>query len=133
MLKDLMQNHVVRSLSLFATCGLAVATARGPYTAKQADAGRTAYQATCASCHLADLGGRNEAPQLSGPNFMRAWGGRGAGALAAYIQASMPPGNRGGLSQEMGLDLAVFLLEANGGRAGARALTPATGILAKYI
>ena len=35
------------------------------YTAAQATAGRAAYQANCASCHVADLGGRNEAPQLA--------------------------------------------------------------------
>ena len=32
----------------------------------QATAGQTAYEANCASCHVADLGGRNEAPQLAG-------------------------------------------------------------------
>src|ERR1700686_1892800 len=125
-------NHPGRCLILMAVCGFAVVTAQtqvatGPYTTRQASAGRSAYQANCGSCHLPDLGGRNEAPQLAGPNFMRAWGGRGAGALAQYIQASMPPGNRGGLSQEMGLNLAAFLLEANGSRAGDQPLTPATG------
>ena len=44
--------------------------------AAQAAAGRAAYQANCASCHFRDLGGRNEAPPLAGPNFMSAWGTR---------------------------------------------------------
>src|SRR3954468_11752111 len=116
-----------RSLILIATC-LAVRVSAQTYTAAQSAAGRLAYQANCASCHLPDLAGRNEAPQLAGPNFIHAWGTRAAGALAQYIQASMPPGNRGGLTQEMGLALAAFLLEANGGRAGEQALTPATAV-----
>src|SRR5690349_23585859 len=58
---------IMMRLTLVAACGFAVAAAQtrgaaGPYTARQASAGRVAYQANCASCHLADLAGRNEAP-----------------------------------------------------------------------
>src|SRR6267143_6929935 len=70
------------------------------YTAPQAADGLAAYQANCASCHLPDLTGRNEAPQLAGGNFMNAWGSRTTGELIRYIQATMPPANRGGLSAE---------------------------------
>ena len=54
------------------------ASSRRPpsYTAAQAAAGRAAYQASCASCHLPDLAGRNEAPQLAGNNFMNTWRAR---------------------------------------------------------
>jgi len=69
----------------------------GPYTAAQADAGRTAYLSHCASCHLPDLGGRNEAAQLAGSNFMRAWGARATSELLTFIRTTMPPGNRGNL------------------------------------
>ena len=48
-------------------------TAPGPFTAAQADAGRRLYLAHCASCHLPDLAGRNEAAELAGSNFIRAW------------------------------------------------------------
>ena len=44
--------------------------AAGVFTIEQATAGRAVYQANCASCHLPDLAGRNEAPQLAGGNFM---------------------------------------------------------------
>src|SRR4051794_25818645 len=103
------------------------ARAQTVFTAAQAKAGRSAYQANCASCHMPDLAGRNEAPQLAGPNFMLAWRARTAGALDAYIQETMPPGNRGGLGQEMYVNLTAFLLEANGGRAGEQALTVNSG------
>src|SRR5438477_12644355 len=113
------RNNLARALTVMAAVMTAQSqTPAGPFTTAQAGAGRSAYQANCASCHLPDLAGRNEAPQLAGPNFMRVWGSRGAGALAQYIQASMPPQNRGGLSQEMGLDLAAFILEPNLGPPG---------------
>ena len=41
------------------------AAAPAVFTAAQATAGQSAYQANCASCHLADLAGQNEAPQLA--------------------------------------------------------------------
>ena len=72
--------------SRIADCGLRIAAAvvvttavaaqqpTAPvFTADQAAAGRAAYQANCASCHLPDLAGRNEAPQLAGNNFMNTW------------------------------------------------------------
>ncbi|MDQ1469431.1 MAG: hypothetical protein QOJ99_911 [Bryobacterales bacterium] len=107
----------------------ATAMAQTSFTAPQSLAGRSAYQANCASCHMPDLAGRNEAPQLAGSNFMLAWRDRSAGALAAYIQETMPPGNRGGLGQETYLNLAAFLLEANGARAGELALAANSGVL----
>ena len=39
--------------------------AAAPFTTQQAATGRTTYQASCAGCHVADLAGRNEAPQLA--------------------------------------------------------------------
>ncbi len=92
-------------------------------TANQAATGLASYLANCSSCHLPDLSGRNEAPQLSGGNFMSAWGGKTAGALAAYIQETMPPGNRNGLGEETYVSIAAFLLQANGAATGATALT----------
>src|SRR5689334_12964620 len=62
------------------------------FTTPQAAAGRTAYMANCSSCHLPDLGGRNEAPALAGPNFMNTWGRRTTKDLFDYMSATMPPG-----------------------------------------
>src|SRR5579862_4000728 len=84
----------------------------GPFTEQQAAAGRAAYQANCQSCHQPDLGGRNEATQLAGGNFMNAWGGKSAGDLVTYIQTTMPPDNRGGLGQQVYVTIAAFLLQA---------------------
>src|SRR5262245_37222289 len=62
------------------------------YTVEQAAAGRDAYQANCAACHLNDLRGRNEAPALAGPNFMSAWGRRTTRELFDLVSSTMPPG-----------------------------------------
>ncbi|MDQ6699698.1 MAG: PQQ-binding-like beta-propeller repeat protein, partial [Acidobacteriota bacterium] len=101
------------------------------YTAAQAAAGRSEYRGNCASCHLQDLAGRNEAPQLTGANFMSAWGQRTIGALVTYIQKTMPPGDPGSLGAETCLNLVAFILEANGTRAGNQPLTmPASSKIA---
>lgn len=98
------------------------------YTAAQAAEGLATYQANCASCHLADLSGRNEAPPLAGGNFMNAWGSRTTTDLVRYIQATMPPSNQGGLSEETYTNIVAFFLQANGAPAGGRPLTTSTPI-----
>ena len=96
----------------------------GPYTAAQAAAGRTAYQAQCASCHLADLKGSGDAAPLAGAEFMGAWGRRTTRELLSFMQLTMPPTRPGGLSQEEYVNIAAFILQSNGAPSGNLALTP---------
>jgi len=96
------------------------------FTQAQVSDGLAAYQANCASCHLPDLAGRNEAPQLAGGNFLNAWGSRSTAELIRHIQATMPPSNAGGLSDEVYASVAAFLLRANGALAGDRPLAAGT-------
>jgi alcohol dehydrogenase (cytochrome c) len=100
----------------------------GPYTAAQADVGRAAYQASCASCHGADLGGRNDASQLAGSLFIGSWGGRTTKDLVGFMEGAMPPGNAGSLGEPAYLAIAAFLLDSNGARPGAQPLTAATAV-----
>src|SRR5580700_9265207 len=102
--------------------------ATGPYTAAQADAGRTAYQTNCAGCHGPDLGGRNDAAQLAGSLFMGSWGGRTTKDLVGFMQGAMPPGNPGGLSEATYLSIAAFILDSNGARPGVQPLTTAANV-----
>ncbi|MGD1093010.1 MAG: PQQ-binding-like beta-propeller repeat protein [Bryobacteraceae bacterium] len=106
-------------------CGVVILFAQqrpaGPYTADQAAAGRAAYQTNCASCHAADLSGR-EGPQLAGSNFMDQWGDRTAGALINFMQSTMPPGGAA-LPGDTYINLAAFILDANSARPGNQALT----------
>ncbi len=107
-------------------------TAVAPYTAAQATAGRTVFQANCAACHGPDLAGRNDAPQLAGPQFVGTWGDRTVGELVGFMQAAMPPGNTT-LGEQNYLNIAAFILESNGARAGNQALTAASTVAIRTI
>ena len=122
----------LRLLSLIAVPALTAISGRSQtpaaYTAVQAANGLAAYQTNCASCHLPDLTGRNEAPQLAGLNFVNAWGSRTTADLIRYIQATMPPSNQGGLSEETYANIVGFLLQANGAPAGDHPLAVGTPV-----
>jgi alcohol dehydrogenase (cytochrome c) len=105
----------------------------GPFTAAQSTAGATSYQTNCSSCHAADLGGRNEAPQLAGSNFLNAWGTRTSGELLAYIQTSMPPGTPGALGEAAYGNLAAYILQSNGAQPGDQPLTRASTVVIRSI
>jgi len=94
----------------------------GVFTAEQSATGRTAYQANCASCHRQDLVGSGEAPPLAGSNFMNAWGTKPVSELIGYMQSAMPPSNRGGLGEKAYVDVAAFILQANGATSGSQPL-----------
>jgi alcohol dehydrogenase (cytochrome c) len=95
----------------------------GPYTAAQAQAGRTAYDRSCATCHLDTLQGSFEAPPLAGTNFMTVWGARTTRDLFDVMRASMPPGAAGSLGDDTYVNIVAFLLQANGIAPGAQPLT----------
>jgi alcohol dehydrogenase (cytochrome c) len=126
-------NQTSRHLAaMIVLSGLAIAFVAGQqpsgqpvFTAEQAAAGRAAYQANCAGCHVADLGGRNEAPQLAGGDFMNSWRTRTAQDLFEFIQATMPPGGSP-LSADAYLSIVAYILQQNGAAAGAQALTATT-------
>src|SRR5687767_5315981 len=111
------------SFAVLGCCAIALASAQQPsgsptYTAAQAAAGRTAYEASCASCHVSDLGGRNEAPQLAGADFMNVWRTQGVDALFGFIRSTMPPGGAR-LTDEQYLNIVAYILQQNGAPAGA--------------
>ena len=99
----------------------------GSITAAQVVAGRDAYQARCASCHLPDLAGRNEASPLAGRAFMAAWRERTTKELFDYIRASMPPGGAT-LGADEYLAITAFILRSNGAATGTSALTATTAL-----
>jgi alcohol dehydrogenase (cytochrome c) len=110
-------------------CGLALYAQQGPagrYTAAQAAAGRTTYQANCAGCHMPDLAGSGDAPPLAGTSFMGAWGPRTAKELITFLQVTMPPEKPGSLGNDDYVNLAALILQSNGAPAGTQALTAAS-------
>lgn len=121
----------------FVACGamavLAIAVASGqqpprtaPFTRAQAEAGRATYQSKCASCHLPDLKGSNEAPPLSGGNFVNTWRNRTTSDLFNRIRNTMPMSNPGSLSDEEAVTIVAFILQSNGASPGTQALTAET-------
>src|SRR5215471_13024869 len=123
-----LRNHLVLGLVLVSVCGVLILTGQqrpaGPYTADQAAAGRTVYQANCAGCHGPDLAGRNDAPQLAGSQFIANWGGRTPADLINFMQSAMPPGNAT-LGEQNYVNIAAFILDTNGSRPGTGPLTAA--------
>jgi alcohol dehydrogenase (cytochrome c) len=111
--------------------GMAIVAGQQPspsvFTAEQATSGGSVYAASCASCHMADLAGRNEAPQLAGNNFMNTWRGRSTRDLLEFIQSTMPPTGEN-LTAAQYAAVTAYILQANGAPAGATALTAATAV-----
>jgi len=97
------------------------------FTAEQADAGKPEFLKTCATCHMPDLSGNNEVPQLAGVSFRTAWSDRTTKDLFDYVSANMPPGGSS-LTTETYLSIAAFVLESNGAVAGKEKLTAATAV-----
>jgi PQQ-dependent dehydrogenase (methanol/ethanol family) len=105
----------------------------GPFTAAQAAAGATAYQANCATCHQPDLRGQGTATALAGQAFIGAWGSRPASELLSFMQLTMPPGSPGSLSADTYASIAAFVLQSNGARAGNQPLTSNTQVLINAV
>jgi len=96
----------------------------GVYTTGQAERGRQTYGARCAGCHRADLSGFS-APPLKGDRFMDRWREFNLDVLFNVIEMTMPLDSPKGLAKDTYLDVAAFLLQANGVPAGSRELTAA--------
>ena len=118
-----------RKIALLATVAAAIgawsASAQNPagiFTQAQVDAGRQAYNANCANCHLTDLSGATDAPALAGSPFMVAWRPRTAEALFTKVR-SMPPGRAASMDDATYLAITAYILRANGAVVGASPLT----------
>ncbi|MBZ5675156.1 MAG: PQQ-binding-like beta-propeller repeat protein [Acidobacteriia bacterium] len=130
----------IRMMLAIAACGAAILLAQilfaqqraaGPYTQDQAVAGRVIYQTSCASCHSADLSGK-EGPQLAGSNFLAQWGDKTAAELINFMQSTMPPGG-GNLPGDAYLNLAAFILDANNARPGNQALVATSSVMIRSV
>jgi mono/diheme cytochrome c family protein len=104
----------------------AVAGAAPQYTAAQAAAGKTAFDADCAVCHGNTLTNGTMAPPLAGEAFHTAWTGRSVRALFDSAK-TMPPANPGSLSDETYASMIAYVLQVNGYAAGETAFTTGDG------
>ena len=93
------------------------------YTHEQAAAGEAVYLTACADCHLANLRGDFEAPELAGRSFRRAWGNESIGELLENIRSTMPEDDPESLSDEAYAAIVAYIIRANGGTLGGVSLT----------
>jgi S-disulfanyl-L-cysteine oxidoreductase SoxD len=92
------------------------------YSDPQAARGAGAYEASCAGCHRADLGG-NTGPALRDQRFAREFAGKDLKALYAKVATTMPRNAPASLADNVYLDIVAYMLKENGFPAGARELT----------
>jgi alcohol dehydrogenase (cytochrome c) len=95
------------------------------FSTAQAARGETLYQQNCAACHLADLTGSFEAPNLADSSFRSNWANRGVAEFTDLLRRTMPPQAPGSLNETQYLDIAAFLLRANAIDASSNALVAA--------
>jgi PQQ-dependent dehydrogenase (methanol/ethanol family) len=100
-------------------------SAAEPFTAEQANAGRSAFQANCAGCHGADLMGY---PPLAGSAFVGSWGTRTTRDLFGLIQTTMPTDRPGALPADTYVNIVAFILQSNGRTPGTQPLTATTSV-----
>ena len=111
---DAIRYGLTLSLALM-LCPMAVRALSGQigFTAEQAETGEAVYDQFCATCHLLNLRGSFEAPQLAGPNFRLNWGSRSVTDLREAL-GRMPPQAASPLTEDQYSALAAYLLRENG-------------------
>jgi S-disulfanyl-L-cysteine oxidoreductase SoxD len=85
----------------------------GVYTDAQAKRGDTIYADKCASCHAPDLTGIDQAPPLTGSDFMGNWNDLSMHDLAERVRISMPADKPGTLTPQEVADVLAFVLQKN--------------------
>ena len=105
------------------------ATAAPSYTREQAELGEAVYRDACADCHLANLRGDFEAPELAGRSFRGFWGEVPIGELLENIRTTMPEDAPESLSDEEYAAVVAYIIRENGGMLGGVSLgdAPAAG------
>jgi mono/diheme cytochrome c family protein len=97
------------------------------FTTAQATAGKAAFEKHCAACHMRDLSGDADAPQLAGTQFMSTWRARSTGDLSQYMSSAMPPGSSP-LSPDVYTSITAYVLQSNGAVAGPEPLTMTSAV-----
>jgi mono/diheme cytochrome c family protein len=95
----------------------------GVYTSQQARRGQEQFEQHCATCHRRDLGGIS-GPALKGDRFLDQWREFPLEVLVNDMRTQMPQRNPGSLPAGAYVDIAAYLLEANGLPVGQGELTP---------
>jgi PQQ-dependent dehydrogenase (s-GDH family) len=89
-----------------------------PFTRAQVTAGKTAYDASCASCHGSTLVNGTFGTPLAGEYFRRQWSGRSVAELFEKSRTTMPPSAVGSLPATTHAAIVAYVLEVNGSTPG---------------
>ncbi len=92
----------------------AAAVESGPTFSSQAEAGANLFATNCAACHGANLEGTRLGPLLTGGAFLQRWGSQTPALLLGNIQANMPPGGSGNLTDDDYIEIVAHILNENG-------------------
>ncbi|MBL8233643.1 MAG: c-type cytochrome [Bryobacterales bacterium] len=87
------------------------------FTAQQAAAGKTAYNASCAVCHGSTMTNGTFGTPLAGDYFRKTWAGKN---VRAFFDKSktMPPAAPGSLPDGTYVNIMAYIFETNGLKAG---------------
>ena len=95
------------------------------FTAQQAAAGKTAYNANCAVCHGSNMTNGTFAPPLAGEYFKTVWTGKTMRGLYEKSKA-MPPAAPASLPEDVYANIVAYVLTLNGFTAGQTPLPTGT-------
>jgi glucose dehydrogenase/plastocyanin len=96
-------------------------TTSGVFTEEQVKGGQAVYRSRCASCHLDNLVGADRFPALVGDAFFEKWIGSDMNAFVDRMR-SMPADAPASLSDVEYVEVATFILNANGIKPGNKPL-----------
>lgn len=85
----------------------------GVYSEAQSQRGQSSYNQYCMACHGASLTGGEQAPPLSGGEFLANWNGLTVGDLFDRIRTSMPLNNPRSLNRETNAAILSYILSFN--------------------
>jgi S-disulfanyl-L-cysteine oxidoreductase SoxD len=104
----------------------------GVYTPAQARRGQAQFEQHCAACHRNDLGGI-AGPALKGDRFLDQWREFPLDVLVNDMGTQMPLRNPGSLAAAAYVDIAAYILEANGLPSGRDELTQAVASSVLFV
>jgi mono/diheme cytochrome c family protein len=85
----------------------------GVYSEAQSQHGQSLYNQYCMACHGGSLTGGEQAPPLSGGEFLSNWNGLTVGDLFDRIRTSMPLNNPQSLNRETNAAILSYILSVN--------------------
>ncbi|MCW5697500.1 MAG: hypothetical protein KIS96_12310 [Bauldia sp.] len=98
-----------------AAAGEMVSIQVGVYTEEQAERGLATFMSRgCNGCHGNEMQGSPGGPTLKGFLFNFHWGDKPATEVMAFMQANMPPGAAGSLTDQAYTDILAAIFHANG-------------------